>query len=223
MDLHDPQFVGALKLIHHDDAPAGYASWLDRNLSHYDPIARSWRLRESLPPSFQNHRSYKCSDEQCLHYIYGFPHRDDRDQHAKEHTTIVKRDSGLSVGGTPPLVFPERASGSARSYSEYARQSSPSVFLPRPGGGTVQLAPLTGKPQSRDHRDSLRSYSFISEHPGHYPRDSGDSDVDPLLPPLKRSRVGQSRLESIEELQLLLRDIGPCLRCKVLKKPVRYL
>ncbi len=49
-----------------------------------------------------------------------------------------------------------------------------------------------------------------------------DSEVDPLLPPLKRSRVGQSRLESIEELKLL-KDRGPCLRCKILKKGVRGL
>jgi hypothetical protein len=52
-------------------------------------------------------------------------------------------------------------------------------------------------------------------------RGSVDSEVDPLLPPLKRSRVGHSRLESIGELRLP-RDSGPCLRCKVQAKPVSH-
>ncbi|KAK3394041.1 hypothetical protein B0H63DRAFT_33143 [Podospora didyma] len=214
VDLHDPRFLDALKYHYYrDHAPDGYAAWLDRNLSHYDPISRALRLRDSLPLGFRSHHSYKCWDERCLHYIYGYPHQDDRDQHAKDHVSLHKRDSGLSVGGTPPLIFPDQQS---RSYSvDYNKQTSP-LYLPRPGSG-IQLAPLvTNNNQAKDHRDSLRSYSFVSEYPGG-PRGSIDSEVDPLLPPLKRSRVGQSRLESIEELRLL-RDIGPCLRCRVLKK-----
>jgi len=215
-DLHDPRLLEALKTVHRDEAPAGFGPWLDKNLGHYDPVARSWRLRDSLPMSFRNQHSYKCWDGRCMHYIYGFPHYEDRDRHFKEHSMLLKRDSGLSVSGTPPLLFPEHPSGS--SYSEFPKQSSPS-FLPRPA--STQLAPIPGSSQPRDHRDSLRSYSFVSEHPGHHPRGSIDSEVDPLLPPLKRSRTGQptGRLESIDELRLR-RDIPSCLRCKVLMKPV---
>jgi hypothetical protein len=152
-----------------------------------------------------------------MHYIYGYPHRDDRDQHAKEHVAPHKRDSGLSVGGTPPLMFLEQPS---RSYGpDHGKQTTSPLYLPRPGA-SFQLAPLATGSQAKDHRDSLRSYSFVSEYPTG-PRGSVDSEVDPLLPPLKRSRVGQSRLESIEELRLL-RDIGPCLRCRVLKKGVSH-
>jgi hypothetical protein len=150
-----------------------------------------------------------------MHYIYGYPHRDDRDQHSKEHVIPRKRDSALSVGGTPPLMFAEHPN---RSYgAEYNKQTSSPLYLPRPTAN-LQLAPLATSSQGKDHRDSLRSYSFVSEYPAG-PRGSVDSEVDPLLPPLKRSRVGQSRLESIGELRLL-RDIGPCLRCRVMQKPV---
>ncbi|KAK3330852.1 hypothetical protein B0H66DRAFT_76905 [Apodospora peruviana] len=213
VDLQDPRYLDTLKHVYYrDQAPDGFASWLDGNLSQYDPIVRAWRLRDSLPLGFRNHHAYKCWDERCLHYIYGYPHRDERDQHAKEHVSLHKRDSGLSIGGTPPLVFPDQPS---RNYSiDYQKQASP-VYLPRPSSN-FQLAPLSTGGQSKEHRDSLRSYSFVSDYPGG-PRGSVDSEVDPLLPPLKRSRVGQSRLESIEELRLL-RDTGPCLRCKTLKK-----
>ncbi|KAJ4290155.1 hypothetical protein N0V88_006664 [Collariella sp. IMI 366227] len=167
VDLQDPRFLDALKYHYHrDQAPEGYAAWLDRNIAQYDPIARAVRLRDSLPMDSHNHYSFKCWDDRCMHYIYGYPHRDDRDQHSREHVTLRKRDSGLS------------------------RLWQPAV-------------------KGKDHRDSLRSYSFISEYPAG-PRGSVDSEVDPLLPPLKRSRVGQSRLQSIDELRLL-RDIGPCL------------
>jgi len=197
-----------------DQAPEGYVAWLDRNMSHYDPVLKAFRLRDSLNFSFRSLHSYKCADERCMHYIFGYPLRDERDQHTREHVTLHKRDSGLSVGGTPPLTFPEPPS---RNYSaDYNKQTSP-VYLPRPTSN-FQLAPLSTSGHSKDHRDTLRSYSFVPEYPGG-PRGSIDSEVDPLLPPLKRSRVGQSRLESIEELRLH-REIGACLRCRIYKKGV---
>jgi hypothetical protein len=207
-----------LKHSFRDRAPDGYDSWLDRNVTHYDPIYRAWRLRDSISMSFHPQHSYKCWDDKCAHYIYGYPQPADRDLHVRDHVVSTKRDSALSIGGTPLSLFPDQPSASSRSYSvDYPKQTSPR-YLPRPSSN-VQLAPLLTGSQPRDHRDSLKAYSFVSEHPGG-PRGSIDSEVDPLLPPLKRSRVGQPRLESIGELRLL-RDVGPCLRCKVLNKSVR--
>jgi len=57
--------------------------------------------------------------------------------------------------------------------------------------------------------DFARVLSFAATETG-----SINSDVDPLLPPLKRSRVCRSRLESIDELKLP-REAGPCLRCRI--------
>ncbi|KAJ0121497.1 hypothetical protein J7T55_008661 [Diaporthe amygdali] len=216
LDLHEQRVNEALKFYFRHDAPAGYETWLDRNLSHYDPIARSWRLRDRLLSKSHSSRSFKCWDERCLHYIYGFPSQEERDQHSRDHLVSSKRDSGLSVTDTPPLISDQHAH--RRNYSnEYSKNLSP-LYLPRPSG-SLQLStpPIPGL--SRDPRESLRSYSFISE-PTSSVRDlrsSIDSEVDPLLPPLKRSRVGQSKLESIEELRLL-RDVRPCLRCKVVRK-----
>ncbi|KAL2169901.1 hypothetical protein VTG60DRAFT_5516 [Thermothelomyces hinnuleus] len=216
IDLQDPRFLEPLKHHYHrDQAPEGYAAWLDRNFAQYDPVIRALRLKDSLPLGFRNNHSFKCWDDRCMHYIYGYPHRDDRDQHSKEHVMPRKRDSGLSVGGTPPLSFSEHSS---RTYgADYGKPTtSPSLYLPRPAAG-LQLAPLATGGQVKDHRDSLKNYSFVPEHPPK-PRGSVDSEVDPLLPPLKRSRVGQPRLESIGELRLL-HEIGPCLRCRVLQRP----
>jgi hypothetical protein len=205
-----------LKQSFTDHAPESYPPWLDRNIDRYDPIFRSWRMRDSMPPTARSLMSLKCWDERCLHYIYGFYNQGDRDNHAREHVAPSKRDSGLSVGNAPLAPFSDFSSSRLFS-SDYSRRHS-SIQLPKPMT-TTQLPPLSTTSQSRERRDSLLSYSFVNDNQGHG-RGSIDSEVDPLLPPLKRSRVGQSRLESIEELRLL-REVGPCLRCKVLNKPVR--
>ncbi|KAK4170391.1 hypothetical protein QBC43DRAFT_374670 [Cladorrhinum sp. PSN259] len=217
VDLQDPRFLDVLKYHYfREQAPEGYAAWLDRNINHYDPVAQAFRLRDSLPLSFRAHHSYKCPDERCMHYIYGYPLHDDRDQHAKDHVAPYKRDSALSVGDAPALVFPEQPSrGYGPEYNSNGKRPASPLYLPRPASN-IQLAPIATGSQSKDHQSTLRSYSFVSEYPAG-PRGSVDSEVDPLLPPLKRSRVGQSRLESIGELRLL-RETGPCLRCKVLKQ-----
>ncbi|KAL1878717.1 hypothetical protein Daus18300_001992 [Diaporthe australafricana] len=215
-DLHEQRVNESLKLYFRHDAPAGYETWLHRNLSHYDPIARSWRLRDIIPSKFRGSRSFKCWDERCLHYIYGFPSQEERDQHSREHLVLSKRDSGLSVSDTSPL-FPDQPAHHRNYSHEYSKNSSP-LYLPRPSGSLhLSTPPIPGL--ARDPRDSLRSYSFISEPApsARDPRGSVDSEVDPLLPPLKRSRVGQSKLESIEELRLL-RDVRPCLRCKIARR-----
>ncbi|KAJ9157936.1 Zinc finger protein RME1 [Pleurostoma richardsiae] len=214
LDLPDAKVIEATGIYHQGEAPIGFATWFDKNLQHYDPVSRAWRLKDSLPLAFRSSHSFKCWDDRCMHYVYGFPNQEERDQHVREHVVPTKRDSGLSVGSTPPFIFPDQPGH--RQYSlDYSKQAS-SMYLPRPGVNPPPPPPSSAG-LSRDNRDSLRSYSFVSEHPGNQPRGSVDSEVDPLLPPLKRSRVGQSRLESIEELRLL-RDIGPCLRCKILKK-----
>lgn len=219
IDPQEPRFLDTLRYHYYrDQAPEGYAAWLDRNIAQYDPVVRAFRLRDSLPLSYRSHHSYKCWDDRCMHYVYGYPNRDDRDQHAKEHVTPRKRDSGLSVGGTPPLLFTDQSSRSQGA--DYGKQTTSPLYLPRPAAH-FQLGSLATGSQAKDHRDSLRSYSFVSEYPAG-PRGSVDSEVDPLLPPLKRSRVGQSRLESIEELRLL-RDSGPCLRCRISRKQVSSL
>ncbi|KAJ0311855.1 hypothetical protein COL516b_000915 [Colletotrichum fioriniae] len=207
-DLLDPNMVDALKRSLYDEAPTGYAAWLDRNLEGHDPVVRGWKMRESLSPSSRSTSSFKCWDERCIHYIYGFHNKDERDNHAREHTLHPHRDSGMSVGNTPPISFPEYQT--LRPWGPDTGKQPLALQLPKPSPGT-QLAPLTTS-QPKERRDTLQSYSLISEYsaPG---RGSVDSEVDPLLPPLKRSRVGQSRLQSIGELRLL-QDSGPSFWCR---------
>lgn len=217
LDINEPRVIENLRLYFRDGAPAGYEAWLERNLSQCDPITRAWRLRDSLPLRFRNSRSHKCWDDRCLHYIYGFPNQEERDHHVKEHSALSKRDSGLSLGRTTPVAFQDQSTRHHDHSSDYSKPSPP-LYLPRPTG-SVQLAKPPAAGLTRDHKDSLRSYSLAPEPSGlkRDVRSSIDSEVDPLLPPLKRSRVGQSRLESIGELRLL-RDDGSCLRCRVIHK-----
>lgn len=221
MDLHDPRFLAVLKSTYQGHAPHGYAEWLDRTIAHYDPVFRAWRLRESHSIPSREQHSHKCWDDSCVHYIYGYSQSSDRDRHARDHALSPTRDSALSISDTPisPFLGHQRGRSSQKHSLDYSQRDS-THYLPQLGANAHQLAPMmTGGPPM-DNRDSLKTYSFVSEYPGG-PRGSIDSEVDPLLPPPKRPRLGQPRLESIGEL-MLKRDVAPCLRCKVLEQSVRF-
>ncbi|KAI1634325.1 hypothetical protein F4809DRAFT_651917 [Biscogniauxia mediterranea] len=214
LDLHDTKFLDALKLAARDEAPSGYGVWLDKNISFYDPIFRGWRMRESVPLISRRQVSFKCWDDRCVYYIYGFPNSEDRDEHLKQHAIPPKRDSGLSIGSIPPIVFPDQPA--SRLFNpDHIRQNSPAP-LPRLSVPS-SLPPLATVNPPIDRRGSLVGFTYPNEFPAQ-PRASLESDTDPLLPPLKRSRAGHPKLESIGELRLP-RDTGPCLRCKVQAKP----
>lgn len=229
----DIDLVEALRLsVRH--APTGFSSWLDKHLETHDPIMRSMsRVRALRSVHTQvaaagtgsgnslsqgsSLSSHKCWNDRCMHYIYGFATQSDRDTHMRTHTSdFSKRDSGLSVGNTPPLLSQQLPP----IHQSPIELSSP-VKLPRPAMSSSYPS-LTVQTQPRDRPGS--SGSFGTSNPAKTASRGGrgeevDSDVDPLLPPIKRTRVGHSRLQSIGELQLL-RNNEPCLRCKVSHKAV---
>ncbi|KAK7738975.1 hypothetical protein SLS62_011332 [Diatrype stigma] len=110
LDLLDPKFLDELKLSTPDGAPPEYGAWLDKNISYYDPIFRGWRLRETVPLISKRQASFKCWDDRCLYYIYGFPNAQDRDQHLKQHpVSQPKRDTELPASsGYPPVLITEQ-------------------------------------------------------------------------------------------------------------------
>lgn len=179
--------------------------------------------------------SFKCWDERCLHYIYGLASQGERDNHLRTHVAApVKRDSGLSLEQATPRLptksndqrstsvppSPQHAAAS-QSHTHHANLSSlPPLILP------------VSQAQSSHNPQQIKAPSILRETPrgsaALYPnppsragtrRSSDESETDPQLPPLKRSRVGHSRLQSIGELQLL-RDDQPCLRCRLSHRPV---
>ncbi|KAK8088252.1 Zinc finger protein RME1 [Apiospora hydei] len=129
LDLLDPNFLEALRHPAQSDAPPEYSTWLEKNVSFYDPIFRSLRMRETLPVIPRNQAPFKCWDERCLYYIYGFANFEDRDQHMRDHATPSKRDSGLSVNSVPHVVFPEHTT--ARLFSADRLKTNSMVPLPR--------------------------------------------------------------------------------------------
>ena len=211
------------------EGPDGFANWLEKHIGLHDPIVRSvapktvrdepdtstltsptQRQSSSIP-------SHRCWNQDCVHYIYGFPSQADRDTHMSTHSNYYsKRDSGLSMADTPPLMA-QKNPPITPSSAETARLIPPVRLPQRAGSSNPPLLSLQTQP--RDRREFSLGFSLPNSRPVTR-RGSTESDVDPLLPPLKRSRVGHSRLQSIGELQLL-RDNDPCLRCKVSHKAVR--
>ncbi|KFH45764.1 Metallothionein expression activator-like protein [Hapsidospora chrysogenum ATCC 11550] len=211
------------------DGPDGFAHWLERHIGQHDSIIRD--VGPSVPLRHEPEAStatsptqpgssalplYRCWNERCVHYVYGFTNQLDRDAHMSTHSvSSSQRDSGLSVPATPSLKAQKSRSTLISSSAGTVGPVAP-VTLPRL---TVPTNPpaLSLQTQSRHRRGSSVGFSRPSGRHFTSRRDSVDSENEPLLPPLKRSRVGHSRLESIGELQLL-RDNDPCLRCKVSHK-----
>ncbi|KAH6610898.1 zinc finger protein [Trichoderma cornu-damae] len=209
-------------------APPGFGSWLDKHLELHDPVLRAQRERGSeIVSSAYPLPSLKCWNDRCIHYVYGFPSELDRSSHVRMHASHSKRGSELSAASSSlssSLSLSSSSSSSAFPSGHRPSQSnaseplgpSPLMRLPRPALSS-KLPPLRIPTPSTERRDSLITYAYSSQRSA-APRSAVDADVEPLLPPLKRSRVGTlPRLESIGELRLF-RDQQPCLRCKVTRK-----
>ncbi|KAK5987648.1 hypothetical protein PT974_11780 [Cladobotryum mycophilum] len=205
-------------------APPGFGSWLDKHLELHDPVLRGKRERGNDSPSGSYPLpSLKCWDQHCVHYVYGFSTQIDQDTHARMHASHPKRESELSVINSSPAHFHGHTRTHTHTHTPSLSNASdtflrpiPSMNLPRPALSS-QLPPLRIPSRSTDPRDSLSDYAYSSNRSAPV-RSFGDSDVEPLLPPLKRSRVGSlPRLESIGELRLF-QDYKACLRCRIVQK-----
>ncbi|KAI0548558.1 hypothetical protein F4679DRAFT_585355 [Xylaria curta] len=216
LDLHDARFLDILGHTGPGEAPPGYGLWLEQNISHYDPVFRGWRTRGSVPLISRRQVSFKCWNDECIHQIYGFSTAEDRDEHMKRHAKPLKRESGPSVSSVLPIAFSDTSQPRVFG-ADRLKQGSPAP-LPRLSVPSA-LPGLATMNQPRDRRSSVPGYPPANDFPSqHRSSLQVEAEVDPMLPPLKRSRVGHSRLESIGELRLP-RDAGPCLRCKIQAKP----
>ncbi|KAJ8125683.1 hypothetical protein O1611_g7955 [Lasiodiplodia mahajangana] len=216
LDLYDARFLDVLGLTGHAEAPPGYGIWLDQNISYYDPVFRGWRTRGSVPLISRRQVSFKCWNDECIHQIYGFSTAEDRDEHMKRHTKPPKWEPGLPTNNVLPLTFSDQPQPKVFG-ADHIKQSSPAP-VPRLSMPST-LPSLAMMNQPRDRRGSVPGFPPANEYPSqHRGSLQVEAEVDPMLPPLKRSRVGHSRLESIGELRLP-RDAGPCLRCKIQAKP----
>lgn len=188
-------------------------------MSFYDPVFRGRTARNLAPHVPRRQASYKCWKEDCLHYIYGFRTAEERDEHVRHHpSTLVQHSSTISRS-------------QASTYSSFTESRPPQSVLvgsmqPRDVPQSSTSASISSLPSivaSVPGREPPRRPSAISLPPppdfASQTSSAPEPTVDPLLPPLKRSRVGHSKLESIGELRLP-REQGKCLRCKVYSKPV---
>lgn len=191
------------------DAPQGFALWLDKHLERCDPLNRVRLMLGGHPdtPNLPPLPSVKCWDEHCIHFIYGFPSRLQRDNHAQVH-----KDPALSMRSSPPSEHPsfrvvEGFEPSSQAGPQRVRRAVP-----------VNLPPLSLPAQSRESRKPPATSSFDHSYRGTR-RGCAGSDAKPYLPLSKKPRLSQPRLESIGELRLV-RDEGPCLRCRAARKEV---
>ncbi|KAL6858563.1 hypothetical protein J3F83DRAFT_763462 [Trichoderma novae-zelandiae] len=200
-------------------APPGFGSWLDKHLELHDPVLRAQRERGSrVVSSAYPLPSPKCWDDRCIHYVCGFPTELGRSSHVRMHASHAKRDSELSAASSSLSTSSLLASGHGPFLPNASEPLGPSplMHLPRPALSS-KLPPLRIPTPSTERRDSLVTYAYSSQRSA-APRSAVDADVEPLLPPLKRSRVGSlPRLQSIGELRLF-HDQRPCLRCRATKK-----
>ena len=215
MDVHGPlrgYFVSA---------PGGFGPWLENHIDHHDLIISSRHSRDGDSQVEQRNlvaSTFKCWDERCIHYIYGFASKADRDRHATAHASSLKTEQPDITFPALPAPFPTQPSSSRLDGLATVQRPAVSIQLPPPAL-TSSLPPLVVPTQSGDPKDPFKNYTFGSTRSGTTQGLAADNEVDPLLPPLKRSRAGQPRLESIGELNLF-RDKDPCLRCRISKAEV---
>ncbi|KAI5463014.1 hypothetical protein BGZ63DRAFT_402355 [Mariannaea sp. PMI_226] len=217
-DQQGMNVVGVLTHFSPDQAPPGFAQWLERipAVTNHSQLNVHLSSRDAPSPRAFPRESFKCCHEQCIHYIYGFATRADRDSHVRLH--IATQPTRETEPPFPPRpVLPSTEYSPVKTLDSMSRSRAPSVKPPGPLV-TTNLPPLpipTPPTASASTRDSATSLNFADNRTS-LVRNLAD-DVDTQLPPLKRARVGHHRLQSIGELQLL-RENDPCLRCQALNK-----
>ncbi|KAI0409076.1 hypothetical protein F4802DRAFT_311876 [Xylaria palmicola] len=214
IDISNGIFRNALGYTEHEEAHPHYQAWLNRNLIYYDPVVQTYRNRGAVLSISRHQVSLKCWYDGCIHQIYGFITAKRLDEHMEWHAKFLKREPGPPASNMLPPSFSEQAQ--PRGFgSEHPPQDLPATY-PRLSMPST-LPNLTMMSQAGDRRGSIPGYP--NEFPlQHKHSMKSEAEVDPMLPPLKRSRVGHSRLESIGELRLT-RETELCLRCKILDKP----
>lgn len=198
-------------------APLDFTPWLEKHLDLHDPMLRpNLALRdETTAFNLRRTQSFKCWDERCAQYVYGFATQHERDAHVSLHQRLVKRDSGFSAETSPTIAmnsYPFRPV----DHTQSLRRLPP--FQTAGLGESSQLPPISPQATTIERDDMPPNYT-VCDTVGlrGLRRNSADAEVEPLLPPLKRSRPTQPRLESIGEL---FRDTNPCLRCRIDKRQV---
>ncbi|KAF4510452.1 hypothetical protein G6O67_002337 [Ophiocordyceps sinensis] len=193
----------------------GFAPWLDNHLQLCDPLNRVRQMQGDRPntPSLPPLPSVRCWDEHCIHFIYGFPSRLQRDNHAQVHNVPCNRDSALSIGSSPPPPLSEHPSFRVAEGFEPSTLAGPQ---PMRQAVPLNLPPLTLPAQPRECVNPPGTSASDDARHGTR-RSSATSDAKPHLPPMKKARLGRPRLESIGELRLV-REKGPCLRCRAARK-----
>ena len=200
-------------------APPGFALWLDKHMELHDPILRARRERQGLDhaaapihaPAPNVAVSYRCWEDQCMHFVYGFVSPADRDQHGRLHDQQSRKDSGISPGSAGPVPL-------LQNPPPYRQPSKPqqhmtAVQLPRLSVPS-SLPPLEAPQQlPRETREPSFNYAFGDNH-SRLGKGPAEPEAESFLPPLKRTSIAQPRLESIGELHLFRAD-SPCLRCRI--------
>ena len=200
--------------------PFGFEDWLLKNASQYDPILKNRNIGSHIQRKLESRSPLKCSKPRCIHYIYGFETLTDLNKHMlKQHASQTGHHKILEKGASPQTRL-STPSGSPSCTLFDADMSSRAVS--DPSASTV--ISITRHNESaanaiskQDFPTSSQVYSFIPE----YPALSENTGWNASLHPPKRSRPTPLGLNSREETRLV-RNIGPCLRCKVLKKKVRH-
>lgn len=215
---HDVDVIEPLKRSF-SSAPLDFASWVEKHIDLHDSILRSGRESQGRTAIFRPNwmPPIKCWDERCAHYVYGFSSHQQRDTHSLLHQSPAKRDSGFSAETASSL-----SAVSEQRCLPIIRNRQHSIQLPSVQTGNFPVSsqlPEVSPSMTPKEKDGIPTNHtlFGTYGPRAARRTSIDAEIEPQLPPLKRSRLSQPRLQSIGELQLF-RDSEPCLRCKIAKK-----
>jgi hypothetical protein len=201
-------------------APPEFYNWFKKHLGLHDSMQqpRTEVFEEATESQYRPRASFKCWNEQCAHYIYGFASQQERDDHSRVHADPTKRDSVHAMETPRSVPLSGNQSLGLLNSSRSLRQL-PTVQT-RDMSASSSLHVIGPQPPTKEKDEMSINYTFHAPTESRSTRrGSGDADGDSMLPPLKRSKTNQPRLESIGELQLF-REPDPCLRCKICKKNV---
>jgi hypothetical protein len=171
--------------------------------------------------------SIKCVYPTCIHFVYGFDKQEHLDLHSQENHPLDMNTPFRSSSTSGDLAF-NRLSSHILPKTSRPREDSASALRDHHKSTSVgqdcpERTPSVGQGISRQtsssSRTSNRTFSFVPEYPAFSGVSPNFQQENTLMHPPKRSRLA---LDSTDDPKLL-KEVGSCLRCKLLKKRVKLL
>jgi hypothetical protein len=146
---------------HFGSLPGQIGPWLDNHLDHHDPYISRRHFQDGQGEFGNRSSTAKCPEERCIHYIYGFATKADRERHVATHKPSLPADQESNLTPAFPNPLPVHRSSPRSDHPVPIQRPVISLQLPPPALPS-SLPPIANSAQSGEQKDPFKDYRGVN-------------------------------------------------------------